>query len=221
MKIGARTVETGIRKAPVERGHVHALGLAGDAFQHPGLTLPAVEPERVVLVGVRSLDPAERALIREKARLIFFGTFPFDQQWRPFFAVIIMLAMLVMTSDRRMWRPWRLAAIWSIGSFFTFLLMFGQLHIPLSLFLAIALVIGLVGTAAGTLAGCTLIFILDRYQLIRVPIDVYQISFVPFTLLPLDLLAVVAAAVLICFVATIYPSRLAPKLDPALALRYQ
>ena len=30
MRIGARTVETGIRKSPVERGHVHALGLAGD-----------------------------------------------------------------------------------------------------------------------------------------------------------------------------------------------
>ena len=60
------------------------------------------------------------------ARLIFFGTFPFEQQWRPFFAAIIMLAMLIMTSDRRMWQPWRLAAIWSIGSFFTFLLMFGQ-----------------------------------------------------------------------------------------------
>jgi MOSC domain-containing protein YiiM len=30
LKIGTRTVETGIRKAPVERGHVQALGLAGD-----------------------------------------------------------------------------------------------------------------------------------------------------------------------------------------------
>jgi MOSC domain-containing protein YiiM len=41
MKIGARTVETGIRKAPVERGHVGALGLAGDvvadAENHGGL----------------------------------------------------------------------------------------------------------------------------------------------------------------------------------------
>src|SRR5687767_9196719 len=41
MKIGARTVETGIRKAPVERGHVGALGLAGDAVaaeeNHGGL----------------------------------------------------------------------------------------------------------------------------------------------------------------------------------------
>ena len=30
------------------------------------LTLPAVDPDRVVLVGVRSLDPAERAVIRER-----------------------------------------------------------------------------------------------------------------------------------------------------------
>ena len=30
MKIGVRTVSTGIRKRPVERGHVGALGLAGD-----------------------------------------------------------------------------------------------------------------------------------------------------------------------------------------------
>ena len=41
MRIGARTVETGIRKAPVERGHVGALGLAGDVVadeeNHGGL----------------------------------------------------------------------------------------------------------------------------------------------------------------------------------------
>jgi general L-amino acid transport system permease protein len=87
------------------------------------------------------------ALIREKFRLIFFGTFPYDQQWRPLFAVAAMLAMLILTSDRRMWRPWRLLIIWAVGSFVTFLLMFGQLHIPLSLFLAVALVVGLVGMA--------------------------------------------------------------------------
>ncbi len=85
------------------------------------------------------------ALIREKYRLIFFGTFPYEQQWRPLFAVVAMLAMLILTSDRRMWRPSRLAVIWAIGSFITFLLMFGELNIPLSLFLAAALVVGLVG----------------------------------------------------------------------------
>ena len=53
------------------------------------------------------------------------------------------------------------------------------------------------------------------------PIDVYQISYVPFTLEPLDFVIVVVAAIVICFVATIYPSRQASKLDPAQALRYQ
>jgi lipoprotein-releasing system permease protein len=89
------------------------------------------------------------------------------------------------------------------------------------IFMLQGLIIGLIGTAGGTLAGCAAIYLLDRYKLIHVPIDVYQISYVPFTLLPLDLLSVVAAAVLICFVATVYPSRQASKLDPAQALRYQ
>jgi len=89
------------------------------------------------------------------------------------------------------------------------------------IFVLQGLIIGLVGTGGGTLLGCLLIYILDRYQLIHVPIDVYQISYIPFTLLPRDLIAVVAAAVFICFVATIYPSRQAARLDPAQALRYQ
>ena len=89
------------------------------------------------------------------------------------------------------------------------------------IFVLQGLIIGLVGTGAGTLLGCLLIYVLDRYQVIHVPIDVYQISYIPFTLLPRDLIAVVAAAVLICFVATIYPSRQAARLDPAQALRYQ
>jgi lipoprotein-releasing system permease protein len=89
------------------------------------------------------------------------------------------------------------------------------------IFMLQGLVIGLIGTATGAIGGGVLIYLLDRYQLIPVPIDVYQISHVPFTLLLSDFLIVVGAALLICFVATIYPSRQASKLDPAQALRYQ
>jgi arginase len=51
-------------------GNVHgmplaaALGLAGEAFSHPDLTIPSVDPARVALVGVRELDPDERELLR-------------------------------------------------------------------------------------------------------------------------------------------------------------
>jgi lipoprotein-releasing system permease protein len=89
------------------------------------------------------------------------------------------------------------------------------------IFMLQGLIIGFAGTLAGTIGGCAIIYVLDRFKVIHVPIDVYQISYIPFTLLVPDLLAVIAAAMLICFVATIYPSRQASKLDPAQALRYQ
>jgi len=84
------------------------------------------------------------ALIQEKYRYIFFGSFPYEQHWRPLFAVIAMLAMLVLSSDRRMWNK-RLLLIWGIGSFVTFLLMFGQIHIPLGLILFVTLAAGGLG----------------------------------------------------------------------------
>ena len=89
------------------------------------------------------------------------------------------------------------------------------------IFMLQGLIIGLVGTGAGAVGGSLLIFFLDRFQLIQVPIEVYQISHVPFQLELTDFLVVVIVAVLICFIATIYPSRQAARLDPAQALRYQ
>jgi lipoprotein-releasing system permease protein len=89
-----------------------------------------------------------------------------------------------------------------------------------TIFMMQGLIIGLVGTTAGATAGWVLSYVFDRYQLIRVSVDVYQISHLPFTVLPGDFALVIAVAVLICFVATIYPSRQASRLDPATALRY-
>ncbi|MGE5244589.1 MAG: lipoprotein-releasing ABC transporter permease subunit [Betaproteobacteria bacterium] len=90
-----------------------------------------------------------------------------------------------------------------------------------AIFMMQGLIIGIVGTAVGASAGWALSYVLDRYQLIRVPVDVYQVSHVPFRVLPLDFTLVVVAAVLICFIATIYPSRQAARLEPAQALRYE
>jgi arginase len=58
-------------------GNVHgmvlaaALGLAGDSFKRDGWPLPAVEPGKLALVGVRSLDDGERELLRTLDAKIF------------------------------------------------------------------------------------------------------------------------------------------------------
>ena len=82
-------------------------------------------------------------------------------------------------------------------------------------------IIGLLGTAAGAGLGWAIATVMDRYRLLELPGDVYQISYVPFVIQPLDFALVVAAANLICFSATIYPSRHASRVDPAESLRYE
>jgi lipoprotein-releasing system permease protein len=90
-----------------------------------------------------------------------------------------------------------------------------------TIFMMQGLIIGIVGTTVGASAGYVLSVLLSRYKVIRVPADVYQMSYVPFRVLPEDMLMVVGGAILICFFATIYPSRQAAKLDPVQALRYE
>jgi lipoprotein-releasing system permease protein len=89
------------------------------------------------------------------------------------------------------------------------------------IFIYQGLTIGLLGTGSGTVLGLVVCFVADRYRLIALPADIYQISYLPFRVLPLDVAVVVLSAVAICFVATVYPSRQAGRLDPAEVLRNQ
>jgi lipoprotein-releasing system permease protein len=81
--------------------------------------------------------------------------------------------------------------------------------------------IGIVGTMTGTVLGLALSVIADKYKLIQLRSDVYQITHVPFTVVPLDVIIVVVTVLIVCFLATIYPSRQAGRVDPAEALRNQ
>jgi lipoprotein-releasing system permease protein len=81
--------------------------------------------------------------------------------------------------------------------------------------------IGGAGTLVGGALGWAACHVLDTYRLLKVPGDVYQISYVPFRLLPADAVVVVLGAILICFLATLHPARGAARIDPAEALRYE
>ena len=91
----------------------------------------------------------------------------------------------------------------------------------MTIFMLQGLVIGIVGTTVGASCGLALCWVLDRYRLIQIPMDVYQVSYVPFVVQPFDFALVVVSAVVICFLATIYPSRQASRLDPVQALRFE
>ena len=81
--------------------------------------------------------------------------------------------------------------------------------------------IGLIGTAAGTALGLLWCFLANSFQLIHVPVDIYQISFVPFRLRPVDLALIIGTSLLISFVSTLFPAHRAAKVDPVQALKYE
>ena len=91
----------------------------------------------------------------------------------------------------------------------------------MTIFMLQGLVIGVAGTTVGALGGLALCSVFDRYRLIQIPMDVYQVSYVPFVVQPFDFAIVIVSAILICFLATIYPSRQASRLDPVQALRFE
>ncbi|MFW6160644.1 MAG: FtsX-like permease family protein, partial [Acidobacteriota bacterium] len=81
--------------------------------------------------------------------------------------------------------------------------------------------IGVVGTFLGVTLGAIWCWAANTFKLIRVPVDIYQISYVPFRIRPEELFLVVGVSLLISFLSTIFPSHRASKIDPVVALKYE
>jgi lipoprotein-releasing system permease protein len=81
-------------------------------------------------------------------------------------------------------------------------------------------VIGAIGTALGTVLGIGGCILLKHYKFIELPGDVYYFTTLPVELEWLDVLIIIAAAMAICFLSTIYPAYKASQLNPVEALRY-
>ena len=91
----------------------------------------------------------------------------------------------------------------------------------MQIFIINGLVIGGLGTMGGLGLGLGLCAILKKYQFIKLPQDVYYLSTLPVTIQLPDVLAIIAAAMAISFVATLYPAWQASRLDPVEAIRYE
>jgi general L-amino acid transport system permease protein len=64
------------------------------------------------------------AVIPEKFRFILFGTFPFDQQWRPALATLTFIALFLVSSRRSFWRK-ELVLVWAAALVAIGVLMWG------------------------------------------------------------------------------------------------
>jgi lipoprotein-releasing system permease protein len=90
-----------------------------------------------------------------------------------------------------------------------------------NLFIAQGVLIGTIGTAIGLILGYAISYVGGHYHVLTLSPEVYSIDYVPFAPRAIDGVWVALFAVLISFVATLYPSWSASRILPAEALRYE
>jgi lipoprotein-releasing system permease protein len=89
------------------------------------------------------------------------------------------------------------------------------------IFMLQGVLIGIVGSAIGLTLGYTFAHFADKYKLFPLEKSVYAFSFVPFDARWTDGVWIAALAILVSFLATIYPARNATRIAPVEVLRYE
>jgi lipoprotein-releasing system permease protein len=120
--------------------------------------------------------------------------------------IFITLAMMVMEKNRD------IAVLMSMGA---------RARQVWAVFTLHGLAIGAIGGLLGLLSGYGICWAGERYRLFRLPADVYALASVPFHARPWDGVWIVVAALVISFLAALYPSLAASRLSPVEILRYE
>lgn len=120
--------------------------------------------------------------------------------------ILITLVMMVMEKYRD------IAVLMSMGA------RFSQVR---RIFMVQGILIGIVGSAIGLTAGYSLCYFADKYRWVPLDQSIYALPFVPFHPRWIDGVWIAGAAILVSFLATLYPARNATRIAPAEVLRYE
>src|SRR5262249_5123870 len=89
------------------------------------------------------------------------------------------------------------------------------------IFMLQGILIGIAGTILGAFLGISICWVMDHYRIIKLPLDVYFIPYLPFRIRLTDFMLIISTALLISFCSTLYPAIRASRIQPAEALRYE
>jgi lipoprotein-releasing system permease protein len=122
------------------------------------------------------------------------------------FSIVTALVMLVMEKTRD------IAVMMAMGA---------STGMVRTIFMLQGTIIGLMGSSLGCALGLGTCVLLKRYKFVELPRGVYSLDYLPVLLQWPDLLLTVCCAMLLCFLATLYPAGQAARLEPADALRHE
>ncbi len=91
----------------------------------------------------------------------------------------------------------------------------------MKIFMYEGVLIGLIGTLTGSILGYVIGFLQLKYKIISLPSDVYIIDALPIQMHLIDFIAISSVAMILCFLASVYPAFKASRLYPVEAIRYE
>jgi lipoprotein-releasing system permease protein len=91
----------------------------------------------------------------------------------------------------------------------------------LKVFMLQGIWIGVIGTVIGASLGVGIGWLIDTYDIIKIPAEVYFVDHLPVSIRAADVLVIVAGSIAIAFAATIYPALRASRLQPVDAIRHE
>ncbi len=81
--------------------------------------------------------------------------------------------------------------------------------------------IGVIGTTLGAMLGLLIAWVLDTFEVITIPAEVYFVESLPVSIHPTEVAIIVGVSLVISFLATIYPALQASRLQPVRAIRHE
>jgi lipoprotein-releasing system permease protein len=91
----------------------------------------------------------------------------------------------------------------------------------MKIFMLEGIIIGVTGTAVGNILGYVISYLQLKYKFITIASEVYYISYLPVKIQSSYFIIVSLAAILLCFIASVYPAAKASRLYPVDAIRYE
>ncbi len=164
--------------------------------------LPAVLPEGAEVRTWKDLNRPLLFALRLEKLMLFVAVF-----------LIVLVAALALVADLALVTSSKRPEIGMLGAM-------GASPAELRrAFVLLGALVGGLGTALGAIFGVGGAWVLERYQLLPVPGQVYFLDYVPFLVQGRDLLVVLGLTLLLALVASYYTARRAAALDPVEALR--
>jgi lipoprotein-releasing system permease protein len=194
--------------------------------------LRSLRPDQVSALEFRIVDIYEAPAVASKLTTLFgqeVATSTWIELNRPLFsalrleklAMFIAIGLIILVASLNIVTTLTLMVMEKSRDIAIIMAVGGTVEVVTRIFMLEGLIIGVVGTFLGDILGVVSVWYLDTYRVFQLEPQVYSIPYVPFHLNGSDLLVVSIVAVVISFLATLYPARTAARLDPVEAIRYE